>query len=130
MQWLRTWQRVWERCRRTPARRWLVAPLLLAVAASAAYHVLDGSQADLAASATHEHSIDHHGSGDPCCSDQSHTQDGICASADGCSHWMAAAPAPSFLSPDGELVQAEPAAAGSGAVPFSHFHPPKLFARV
>ncbi|GIK96322.1 MAG: hypothetical protein BroJett029_05310 [Alphaproteobacteria bacterium] len=130
VQWFRAWQQVRGR-RQTPARRWLAVLLVLAVAASAVLNVTAGDQASLAASAAHEHSVDHHGADDPCCPDQkSHTQDGICASAGGCSLWMAASPMPSFVPPDGESVQAEPAAAGSGAVPFPHFHPPKLSARV
>lgn len=131
VQWFRTWQQVPGRRRQTPVRRWLAVLLLLVVAASTALHIAGGSQVTLAASAAHEHSIAHHGGDGPCCPDQkSHAQDGICASAGGCSLWMAATPTPSFLPPDGEPVQSEPVSARSGAVPFPHFHPPKLSARV
>lgn len=131
VQWFRTWQQVRRRRRQTPVRRWLAVVLLLAVAVSAALSNPGGGQVSLAASMGHDHSTAYQGADDPCCPDQTkHTQDGICASAGGCSLWIAATPPPSFLPPDGAPVQAEPAAAASGAVPFPHFHPPKLSTRV
>lgn len=132
MQRFGTWRGLPGWRRKTPAaRHWLVLFLLLAFAASAALHIAGGSQAALAASPAHEHSIAHDGGDDPCCPAQkSHAQDGICASASGCSLWMSASLTTSFLPPDGEPVQAEPAADGSAAVPFPHFHPPKLLERV
>lgn len=131
MQWLRRGQQVRGRRRQTPVRHWLAALLLLAIAVSVALNFPGGGQMSFAASTAHDHSTAHQGGDDPCCPAQkSHTQDRICASAGGCSLWMAPTPTPSFLPPDGEPVQVEPAADGSGAVPFPHFHPPKLSTRV
>lgn len=127
VQWFRAWQQVRGRRRQTAVRRWLALLLLLAVAASAALNVVGSSQVSLAASTAHDHSTAYQGGDDPCCPHQTkHTQDGVCASAAGCSLWMAAALTASILPPDGGPLQAEPAAEGSGAVPFPHFHPPKL----
>lgn len=131
VQWFRTWQRFGGRRRQTAVRRCLAVFLLLAFAASAAFGVAVSSQASLAASTAHGHSIANDGGNDPCCPEQkSHTPDGTCVSAGGCSLWVAVGAAPTFMPPDGELVHAGPATAGSGAVPFPHFHPPKLSARV
>ena len=131
VQWLRARRQVRGRRRQTTVRRWLAMLLLLAVAASAALTVATGDQTGVVAAAAHEHSVGHSGADDPCCPDQNrHSQDGICASAGGCSLWIASTPTPSFLPPEDQPVQVEPAAAGPGAVPFPHFHPPKLSARV
>ena len=102
VQWLRAWRQVRGRSRQTALRRCLAAFLLLAFAASAAFNVAVASQASLAASTAHGHSIAHDGGDDPCCVDQkSHNGNGICVGAGGCSLWVAVAVAPTFMPPEG-----------------------------
>jgi hypothetical protein len=130
MQWLRTWQQA-PGCRRQTAVRRGLAGFLLLVLSASMLHVADATQATLAVSAAHEQMIAHDGGEEPCCPHQTrHAQDGACTSAAGCSLWVTVATASIFFLPEAESLQGEPATAPVGLLPFPHFHPPKLSARV